>query len=398
MSSMLEQAIVDAAALREAALKNAEHSIIEKYAPEIKAAVQTLLGESWAPRIGESVLYQGAVHRVTTESDNGQIGIQQESGKTFLVNESDLQEADETLLQEEDMDMVGSGAASYEPPGFEKEIPLGAAAEQEMCPCPDDDAMINFEFSLDDLMKMADQDPNAEPEPREGAMSDMAPAEEEEEEDPLAGLFESNQMEDIMNVLNELDEAEEDLDEDIELQEELVVDMGAEKNGTFETNQATLKYQQEMELAKEESDKYKEENEVLEKRLEELEEGQKQLGKKTELYETTIYKLNEKLQSTLLSNAKLLYSNRVLSDASLNERQKSKIVEAINKARSVEEAKTLQETLKTTVGSTKTSGPQSLSETVQRKSNLSSMLNNKRHETPQEDNFSERMRRLAGLK
>ena len=41
MSSMLEQAIVDAAALREAALKNAEQSVIEKYAPEIKAAVDS---------------------------------------------------------------------------------------------------------------------------------------------------------------------------------------------------------------------------------------------------------------------------------------------------------------------------------------------------------------------
>ncbi len=43
MSSMLEQAIVDAAALREAALKNAEQSIIEKYAPQIKEAVDSLL-------------------------------------------------------------------------------------------------------------------------------------------------------------------------------------------------------------------------------------------------------------------------------------------------------------------------------------------------------------------
>ena len=43
MSSMLEQAIVDAQALREAALKNAEQSVIEKYAPEIKAAVESLL-------------------------------------------------------------------------------------------------------------------------------------------------------------------------------------------------------------------------------------------------------------------------------------------------------------------------------------------------------------------
>ena len=45
MSSMLEQAIVDAAALREAALKNAEQSVIEKYAPEIKSAVESLLGD-----------------------------------------------------------------------------------------------------------------------------------------------------------------------------------------------------------------------------------------------------------------------------------------------------------------------------------------------------------------
>ena len=43
MSSLLEQAIVDAQALREAALKNAEQSVIEKYAPEIKAAVESLL-------------------------------------------------------------------------------------------------------------------------------------------------------------------------------------------------------------------------------------------------------------------------------------------------------------------------------------------------------------------
>ena len=43
MSSMLEQAIVDAAALKEAALKNAETQILEKYAPEIKDAVDDSL-------------------------------------------------------------------------------------------------------------------------------------------------------------------------------------------------------------------------------------------------------------------------------------------------------------------------------------------------------------------
>ena len=43
MSSMLEQAIVDAKALREAAIKNAEETLVEKYSDDIKEAVEKLL-------------------------------------------------------------------------------------------------------------------------------------------------------------------------------------------------------------------------------------------------------------------------------------------------------------------------------------------------------------------
>ena len=47
MSTLLEQAIVDAEALREAAMKNAEASIVEKYSSEVKAAVESLLSEEF---------------------------------------------------------------------------------------------------------------------------------------------------------------------------------------------------------------------------------------------------------------------------------------------------------------------------------------------------------------
>ena len=43
MSSLLEEAIVDATALKEAALKNAEHAVLEKYSGEVKDALKTLL-------------------------------------------------------------------------------------------------------------------------------------------------------------------------------------------------------------------------------------------------------------------------------------------------------------------------------------------------------------------
>ena len=43
MSTMLEQAIVDAQTLREAAIKSAEATIVEKYNDEVKNAVTKLL-------------------------------------------------------------------------------------------------------------------------------------------------------------------------------------------------------------------------------------------------------------------------------------------------------------------------------------------------------------------
>ena len=43
MPTLLEQAIIDAEELRDAALKNAESTILEKYNNEVKNVVETLL-------------------------------------------------------------------------------------------------------------------------------------------------------------------------------------------------------------------------------------------------------------------------------------------------------------------------------------------------------------------
>ena len=152
--------------------------------------------------------------------------------------------------------------------------------------------------------------------------------------------------------------------------------------------------------------------ESMDEDVEELEEKE-ETGKVSDLHETisalaaqneklesVIYQLSDTLEETLLSNAKLIYQNRTLSDASLNERQKSKIVEAIAAAESPKEAKQLHETLKATVGSQTKKGPQSLSESVNRRSNLSSMLNTRQNlsENKSADPFMEKMQKLAGIK
>ena len=62
MSSMLEQAIVDATALKEAAMKNAEATIMEKYSKEIKETVNSMLNESPEDNIEYASMEQPEQH------------------------------------------------------------------------------------------------------------------------------------------------------------------------------------------------------------------------------------------------------------------------------------------------------------------------------------------------
>ena len=397
MSSMLEQAIVDAAALREAALKNAEQAIIEKYAPEIKSAVESLLENSNGFSVGQSVRHGDQNAKVTVEADNGKVGIQYaDSATTHLVQEAELENVnEEDLIKEEE----GDASGEQPQPGDDLEVPLAATDGTALEESAKEDEEIMFEFTMDDFRSLPPEQEEASA-PAEPAV-EMGAAPEPAAEEPAAGgegalladplglMQEEEALDELLSLISEMEEEDEEV-----IEEEMVVDMGQEKTGTFETNEATLQYQQEMQMAKE---KAEEEAKDEKEKNESLRRDNAKLKAENKNIKNTIYKLNEKLQSTLLSNAKLLYSNRVLNDASLNERQKTKIVEAINKARSVEEAKNLQETLKTTVGSSTKKGPQSLSESVQRKSNLSSMLTSKRQEPAQSDSFSERMRKLAGI-
>jgi Txe/YoeB family toxin of Txe-Axe toxin-antitoxin module len=182
------------------------------------------------------------------------------------------------------------------------------------------------------------------------------------------------------------------------MQEELTVDVDEEKHGHIVTDKGTRAYDQDLALAKMEDSKYKEENEALMKRVAELKESLDETTEDAHKLLGVVEQLKSKLDEALVSNARLVYSNKTLSDASLNERQKLKIVEAIAQANSAEEAKTLHETLTATVGSQTNSGPQSLSESVNRKSNLSAIMPRRKEKVVVESmSLAERMKKLAGI-
>ena len=115
---------------------------------------------------------------------------------------------------------------------------------------------------------------------------------------------------------------------------------------------------------------------------------------------SSIKEIKNKFDSVQLMNAKLFYSNRILMDTSLNERQRDKIVESIDNASSVEEAKIVYETLQSTVGTFKEkTETQSLSEVVGRHNSSAILLRSHKNEKREEkqDDFAKRMKMLAGI-
>ena len=103
------------------------------------------------------------------------------------------------------------------------------------------------------------------------------------------------------------------------------------------------------------------------------------------------------LTKLILENAKLVYQNKALNSASLNERQRVKIVEAVQSANSVEEAKVIYETFQNSVSSPrrKSRRPETLREAVQRPTSL--LMSSRESNKAKSDPKMGRMLRLAGL-
>ena len=406
MSSMLEQAIVDATALREAALKNAEQAIIEKYAPQIKEAVESLLeGNDSRIGVGSYVRHMesnqiGKVHSI----DEDGVQVEGRNGRVFLAEMDELEEAD--MLHEEEMggDAGASVATSAMP-----SAPMASSPSNIVDPNAQAELSMEFEFDpsdfeidLDTVKAAAQEDPTSageQPEETEDLLGDLDLGGGDDLLGDLGGDEEELTLQEMMEMVSDIlkEEAEDSEDEESEeeseeeLNEELHVDLGEDKHGWITTDEGTRKYDEELRLAREQGDIYKEENE-------ELKESLRQTNKDTNKILRVVEQLKAKLDEAMVANARLVYANKTLSDASLNERQKSKIVEAIAKATSVDEAKVLHETLSATVGSSSKSGPQSLSESVNRRSNLSAIMPRRKEPVVTESmSFADRMKKLAGI-
>ena len=456
MSSLLGEAIVDAKALRESALKNAESTIIEKYSDEVKKTLEQLLEQEEdllglgvetdaapaadldTPADAEPVTEDDIPFAATddlSQNDGDNLSDFPNAGDDVEINIDlgALQESIEELAKTLEEDEISLDSIEEEAkPDYidldkdgDKEEPMKKAAQDakkkkvdediDVDPVDDDaakaeaDAEQSKGLDEDDVMRRAaaakkkpffdrtDDDHDAIAKARHKSHpggipkgTDFDP--EKEKPQRRAGA--------AQRMRARLKEGDIDSDSFIDaVMEKLAVDMGAEISGWAGRPTSQLKDEQDRELAAEAADAVEEQDsseEELNESLTELEGENNSLKEQLDKYKQAIEEIKENLYEVNLSNARLLYTNRVLRNTSLNERQKDKIVEAISGAGSVAEAKTIYETLQSTVEAKPKRSPKSLSEAIGRKS---SVIRATRKESSQpNDVFSERMRRLAGIK
>ena len=395
MSSLLKEAIVDANALRESALKNAETTIIEKYSDEVREAVNQLLEQDelgMEEPAGSTEEVAPNIPLAATDNldeDDGDIppGLPTE-GEEVPVNisldalqeavaalETELEESEEIEIDEQELANILAEAATTI-----DDIAPGAVTAKE-----DEDDMDQMEEELNEEDDLEEElDPVGE------------------EDDDVNNDGEVDGTDDYLkNRRKKIGQAmgqNEDIDADSlvdAIMEKLTVDMGADLAGWAGRSSDSIKHEMEKELAHRRSTDVEQDLEDLKKAQEELVFENNQIKEQNSQYKQAFEELKENLQTVNLSNARLLYTNRVLRNTSLNERQKEKIAEAISNAGSVTEAKTIFETLQSTVESTPKRGPQSLSEAIGRRS---SVIRATRKESTPSDPLSERMKRLAGIK
>ncbi len=468
-SKLLEQAIVDAQALRDSAYKSAQAALLEKFAPQVKEAVEKLLEQDEEDEMSAD-----------TPSPTDALAGGQSDMPTVDFGGAPPDESNKGYV---------AGTAS--------DIPLAATDGEKLCPCPDDEEEVSLEINLADL---ADQLQIGDKEEEPGSMG--------LEQTPPAmggtGLAESLELESIEleeDILEEEELAEVNLDEALSEMEDPNYEARGEEysfykgqqqepphslinalelkfpeaayklinpNSSTEDYEAWIRKKAEnYHLDSDGNVRYNSEEEtftpgssdkpagpfaateekklsakqqkiasaahpadeitgadfaalradkkqIKESKTTELLKASQVLLKEVESKDAKINKLLEenksfsstieqmsaafkKLEEVNLLNARLFYENQILKSASLNERQKTQIVEAVSRADSVSEAKTIYETLINSVGghAKEERSPKSLNEAISKKSSF--RLPHKQAEQPVDQN-KDRWLRLAGIK
>jgi hypothetical protein len=286
---ILKEAIADAKAVREVALANAKAALEEAFTPKLQSMLSAKLSEELDEEINEEEETNEGVEDTTIE---------------------------ETTIEEDSFDeMVNTNeeAADSDDEGY-----MGKSMDEEI-----DLEEILSELELEESEEVS-EDTVAEGE-EEIAEGEEELAEGEEEE--LEEMQVTYTADTANRVGYEADHVNEDFDLDALLEE---------LDGLDEVKDEVK--EEELEESKEEVE------ETVNPLQSELEEAKDELEETKSALETVRAELNE----VNLLNSKLLYVNRIFKANQLDEAQKLRVVETLDKAGTAKEAKLIYETIKDT--------------------------------------------------
>ena len=372
MSSLFDKAIADAKDLKETALKNAEHLIIEKYSSELKETIEDLLEADEEEELDMAL----DTEDTPAEDEELDMGAGEEGEMDLDMGPPELGTGEESLMAQvpDAATSVLSGALDD---NEEIEIDfdeLRAAMDAEMDPSSPEDIINRDEEII---------------EPTLGT-------EEEEIDTEMDAMMEELSEEQLATLLEEVD---------------VDIDSLYPSNGWAGSTKADKRENEDLVALGVALEEEKEKNKDLQKehivaranlqsekrRTARLAENLKETKKNLAKAKHILKEMQKKIGEANLRNAKLFYTTKVLETQELNTRQKNRIVESLAKAKTCEETKLVYETLKESVGSTKQAAPKSLVETVNRTRSLVLSSRKQEEKIDEASTMYEHWKKLAGI-
>ena len=325
-SKLLKEAIADAKAVRETAIANAKIALEEAFTPRLQSILSRKLqaemegeDEDIEEELDSSDIGDGdedsPVEPSNVASDaHTELGPESEEETAEVGDELEEGEGHDDEVSEEEIeeDSPAHDAVGYDDPTNADDAEV---SEEEEIHSEEEEIEEEDELDLESIIKELEMDMDEEEEVSEEEIEETESEEEVSEEEEVE---EDNHEEESEEEAEEIEAEEEDeMDDEIDL-DEILREMG---------------YGDDEEVSEEEH-----EDSEMEEKYEELE-------KDLEEAYSTIKNLQGTINEVNLLNAKLLYANRLFRAYNLNNEQKSKVVENLDRTSSVREVKLVYATL-----------------------------------------------------
>jgi hypothetical protein len=318
--NLLEEAIADAKAVKEAAIANAKAALEEAFAPYIAEKFSAQIAEMEKDDEKEMKDPKELAKENYGEEPNEGMGATYETDAMEEADTVDEMNLEELLaeLDEELSEMEGS---------VEEESLNEAEEESEEEESEEEDEEINIEDMTEEELAQYVED----------VIKDMVASGELE---PGPNFEDEGEMDMDMDMNMDMGDEDINMNMDMEMDDDMVAE-AKKKRKPYGGNEGDIKDKFRGKIKKntaEEEDKAAYEKKRMKEELDrtkaDLEEALKALSE-----------VRVNLQEVNLLNAKLLYTNKIFRSKNLNENQKVKVLNAFDKATTVKETKLVYETL-----------------------------------------------------